>query len=114
MLIGHAKFSANNCLEMEALILTFVYMYVFELKWNWNSIQVFEITNSLFIVVIEVLLSGQRTKVLHSDIGGTNGVIHIVNRVLHVPQDLTRDLNVSSHLTYSVLIFVMIILALLS
>ncbi|GFR71153.1 fasciclin-1 [Elysia marginata] len=36
---------------------------------------------------------GVQAQVIHSDIGATNGVMHIISSILFVPDDLTRDVS---------------------
>ncbi|KAK0067815.1 fasciclin-1, partial [Biomphalaria pfeifferi] len=38
-----------------------------------------------------IMFEGIRAHVVHSDIGATNGVIHIISSLLFVPEDLARD-----------------------
>ncbi|XP_050398114.1 transforming growth factor-beta-induced protein ig-h3 [Patella vulgata] len=46
--------------------------------------------------IIELYYKGQRTRVIHSDLGATNGVIHIVDRVLYEQDDLTRQISAAT------------------
>uniref|UniRef100_A0A2C9LYV2 FAS1 domain-containing protein n=1 Tax=Biomphalaria glabrata TaxID=6526 RepID=A0A2C9LYV2_BIOGL len=40
-----------------------------------------------------IMFEGIRAQVVHSDIGATNGVIHIISSLLFVPEDLARDVS---------------------
>ncbi|BFZ13611.1 hypothetical protein BsWGS_16650 [Bradybaena similaris] len=40
-----------------------------------------------------IMFEGIRAKIIRSDIGATNGVIHIISSLLFVPEDLTRDIS---------------------
>ncbi|XP_059151259.1 uncharacterized protein LOC131937672 isoform X2 [Physella acuta] len=40
-----------------------------------------------------IMFGGVRAQVIHSDIGATNGVIHIINSLLFVPEDLSREFS---------------------
>ncbi|XP_055873248.1 fasciclin-1-like [Biomphalaria glabrata] len=43
-----------------------------------------------------IMFQGIRAQVVHSDIGATNGVIHIISSLLFVPEDLARDVSGAS------------------
>ncbi|XP_059170403.1 uncharacterized protein LOC131951951, partial [Physella acuta] len=42
-----------------------------------------------------IMFGGVRAQVVHSDIGATNGVIHIISSLLFIPEDLDRDVSES-------------------
>ncbi|CAL1531443.1 unnamed protein product [Lymnaea stagnalis] len=55
-----------------------------------------------------IMFEGIRAQIVHSDIGATNGVIHIISSLLFVPEDLARDISGvarNSQSLYYVLIF---------
>ena len=48
---------------------------------------------ALSISAAYINFEGIQAKVIHSDIGATNGVMHIIDSVLFVPDDLTRSVD---------------------
>ncbi|CAL1542338.1 unnamed protein product [Lymnaea stagnalis] len=40
-----------------------------------------------------IVFEGIRAQIIHSDIGATNGVVHIISSLLFVPEDLGRDIS---------------------
>ncbi|CAG5119675.1 unnamed protein product [Candidula unifasciata] len=57
-----------------------------------------------------IMFEGVRAKIIRSDIGATNGVIHIISSLLFVPEDLDRDISGTYH-TITSLHFVLLIVA---
>ncbi|GFO21571.1 fasciclin-1 fasciclin i fas i fcn [Plakobranchus ocellatus] len=72
-------------------------------RGNNSSGHTSDITNATF-----VLFEGVRAKVIHSDIGATNGVIHIIDSVLFVNDDLTRSAGSVSSQATSLLVLLLL------
>lgn len=53
---------------------------------------------------MEVYFQNEVARVIHSDLGATNGIIHFVDNVLATRDDLTRDVSSSSQLRGSLLL----------
>ena len=65
----------------------------------------------LCITDIRLSFSGAQVNVIHVDQGATNGMMHIVDNILFVNEDLTRDISASSMVkfNYSLLIVTLLI-----
>ncbi|XP_033725389.1 fasciclin-1-like [Pecten maximus] len=55
---------------------------------------------------VKIQFSGVTANVISMDIGATNGLIHIIDRLLYVPEDLTRDVSRGADVRYSILVIV--------
>lgn len=50
---------------------------------------------------VRIYFGGASSNVIHMDEGATNGVIHIIDQLLFVNEDLTRDVSSACHVTFS-------------
>ncbi|OWF39283.1 fasciclin-1-like [Mizuhopecten yessoensis] len=55
---------------------------------------------------VKIQFSGVTANVISMDIGATNGLIHIIDRLLYVQEDLTRDVSRGADVRYSLLVIV--------
>ncbi|XP_062591198.1 uncharacterized protein LOC134252705 isoform X1 [Saccostrea cucullata] len=50
---------------------------------------------------VRIYFGGASANVIHMDEGATNGVMHIIDQLLFVQDDLTRNVNSAGHVTFS-------------
>jgi hypothetical protein len=55
----------------------------------------------MLFVDVRIYFGGASANVIHMDEGATNGVIHIVDQLLFVNEDLTRDVSSAGQLTFT-------------
>lgn len=50
---------------------------------------------------MRIYFGGAKANVIHMDEGATNGVMHIIDQLLFVNDDLTRDVSAGGHVTFT-------------
>ncbi|XP_078329328.1 fasciclin-1-like isoform X2 [Crassostrea virginica] len=50
---------------------------------------------------VRIYFGGAKANVIHMDEGATNGVMHIIDQLLFVNDDLTRDVSAGGHVTFT-------------
>ncbi|KAK3094568.1 hypothetical protein FSP39_003488 [Pinctada imbricata] len=63
---------------------------------------------------VRIYFSGASANVIHMDEGATNGVMHIIDNILFVNEDLTRDISGSYHIMGNTILVLICILILMT